>query len=127
MLEPLVETAAKRISYELGTQDIIRSPILLTKPLQVMLPDFRYKAESNGIVENEICPVLVGVVRHRSIIKLNSEEVASKWWYDWDKFLEHAYERKPLESGLTLSQWSLLEAKALNESQDFQNWFKPNR
>jgi hypothetical protein len=41
--------------------------------ISIALPDYRYRAEKNGIVENEICPVLLGYTNE--IPKPNPDEV----------------------------------------------------
>ena len=52
--ESSLEAAKRRLDYELGISDA---------DIFEIVPDFRYKVELNGIVENEICPILVGIHR----------------------------------------------------------------
>ena len=68
MLHETVAAAAKRrVKYELGLSGI---------DLKLALPDFRYIAEMNGIVENEICPVFIGFTDKEP--RPNPEEVADR-------------------------------------------------
>jgi isopentenyl-diphosphate delta-isomerase len=53
--------------------------------LKVALPSFRYKAESDGVVENEICPVYLG--RTSMNPHPDSHEVAEYLWIDWPVLL----------------------------------------
>src|SRR5258708_22523889 len=46
--ETTEDAIKRRLQYELG---------LKPEKLTVVLPNYRYRAEMNGIVENEICPV----------------------------------------------------------------------
>src|SRR5690606_39821221 len=50
--EELDDAVRRRLGEELG---------LTVEDLQVVLPDFRYRAvDASGVVEHELCPVLVG-------------------------------------------------------------------
>jgi isopentenyl-diphosphate delta-isomerase len=60
---------------ELGLHDI---------RLELALPDFRYRAEHRGIVENEICPVFIGLCTTEP--SPNPDEVAAVDWIDWEAF-----------------------------------------
>ena len=51
--EDLAEAVRRRARSELGVE--VRS-------LRLVLPDFRYRAVMNGLVEHELCPVFVGFV-----------------------------------------------------------------
>ena len=66
----------RRLQFELG---------LIPISLKVVLPDYRYRAEMNGIVENEICPVYVATVSQDP--KPNPGEVEDYKWVDWKEFL----------------------------------------
>ncbi len=98
MLHEETDAAVKRrVKDELG---------MLIASLVPALPDFRYCAELNGIVENEICPVYVGVADGEP--KPAADEVAETRWVTWDDFL--AMVRDP-KSGI--SPWAVLEAEEL--------------
>jgi isopentenyl-diphosphate delta-isomerase len=98
MLHETVKAAAKRrLLYELGIKDV---------DLKVVLPNFRYRAEKDGVVENEICPVLVG--RFTGMPKPNPEEVNDVRWVDWATFVAEVAEP---ENGY--SPWAKEEAELL--------------
>ena len=81
--------------------------------LHCILPDFRYRAEKDGVVENEICPVLVGFTTGEP--RPNPDEVAATKWVPWrDAF---AMIRDPEEG---FSPWSIMEIDLLEQNVDFQ-------
>jgi len=97
--------AFRRVRYELG----------LTKVgLTLALPDFRYRAERDGIVENEICPVFVGVTDEEP--KHNPDEIETVKWVDWDEFI--ALTGDP---NTDISPWAVLEVKELLKCEVFVN------
>ncbi len=65
--------APRRLRYELGITGVA---------LENVLPHFRYRAEKDGIVENEICPVFVG--RYSGQIRPNPREVQGIRWVNWE-------------------------------------------
>jgi isopentenyl-diphosphate delta-isomerase type 1 len=105
MLHESVERAAKRrLKYELGLSGI---------DLQTALPNFHYRAEKDGVVENEICPVLFGFTDAEP--KRNPEEVESIRWIGWEEFL------RTLDDPETdISPWAVEEVRELVESETFQ-------
>lgn len=74
--ETVVSAAKRRLKYELGITGI---------KLDVILPDFRYRAEKDGVVENELCPVLVGYTD--ALPAPNPDEVNEVRWIDWQQFV----------------------------------------
>jgi isopentenyl-diphosphate delta-isomerase type 1 len=81
--------------------------------LAEILPGYRYRAERDGVVENEICPVWVG----RSDPEAPSPapgEVDALRWVDWDDFLA--------ELPGDYSPWSVEEARQLAASPAFARW-----
>lgn len=100
----LPEDAAKRrLAYELG---IDQAEILM------MLPDYKYTCEKDGIKENEFCPVMVGV--WEGSLKANPDEVeATKWisWKDWVKEVKTHPEN--------YSQWCVEETLLLEKNERF--------
>ncbi len=100
--ETHLAAAHRRLKQELNLDGIA---------LSLALPDFRYRAEFQGIVENEICPVFIG--RSQQEPTLNPEEVAAVEWIDWEAFLE-ACQGKTNTRFDAFSPWSLLEGKELS-------------
>ncbi len=108
MLHENVKAAAKRRLWEeLGLTRI---------ELKVILPDYRYRAEKDGIVENEICPVLIGFTDRAPV--LNPEEVAEYRWEKWEDFLSSAN-----DPGSQLSPWAIEEANLLEQDEEFKKVF----
>lgn len=74
--EDAVAAALRRVPEELGA---------VPSDLRVVVPDFRYRAvDANGIVEHEICPVLVGVIDPNQLDPA-AEEVAEWSWSSWEE------------------------------------------
>jgi isopentenyl-diphosphate delta-isomerase len=104
MLHETIEDAARRrLRYELG---------LNVRDLQIMLPDFRYRAEMNGIVENEICAVLVARCDREP--RINPNEVAAIRWISWNEWVSEV-----AEPGNGYSYWSAKETEQLIQSPKF--------
>ena len=74
--ESAIAAARRRLAFELGITDA---------EIEMALPNYRYKVEKDGIVENEICPVMVGYTKQ--IPQPNSDEVAAIKWIPWKKWL----------------------------------------
>ncbi|MEZ5346773.1 MAG: isopentenyl-diphosphate Delta-isomerase [Pyrinomonadaceae bacterium] len=104
MLHEDVKSAAKRrLKYELGIKGV---------ELEVILPDFRYRAEKDGIVENEICPVLAGTFEGEP--KINKREVSETKWIKWEKFLAECNSPDSV-----FSPWAIEEANLLANNPRF--------
>ncbi len=73
--EDLTSAAARRVRTELG--------MTLINP-RIVLPQFRYRAQMGGIVEHEICPVLIGQVCGPG--QPDPAEVADLEWVAWEPF-----------------------------------------
>ncbi len=104
--EKTIDGAKRRLKFELGISGV---------KLELILPDFRYRAEKDGVVENEICPVFVG--RTGKLPKPNPDEVAETKWVDWEEF--RATISLP-ESGI--SPWAVEEVELLAASEKFQKF-----
>ena len=74
--EDLVGAATRRAEQELG---------LRLTDARVVLPRFRYRAEMDGVVENEICPVLVARAVDDDLLP-DPTEVEDARWEPWDAF-----------------------------------------
>jgi len=74
--EDMVEAAGRRLKDELG---------IIAGDIKVVAP-YRYKfADIHGIMENEICPILVGHVEANPIP--DQREVGGWKWMGWREFL----------------------------------------
>ena len=104
MLHETLENAAqRRLKYELGVTGT---------ELRVVLPDFRYRAEKDGVMENEICPVLVGFVSGQP--RPNPAEVNDLRWVDWNSFVTHVS-----DPGNGFSPWAIKEVELLAKDASF--------
>jgi isopentenyl-diphosphate delta-isomerase type 1 len=98
--ESPAEAAARRLHDELA---------LTPTALEVVLPDFAYRAVSpEGVVENEVCPVFVASVEQDPVA--NPDEVAQWEWGDWNGFRATA-----LELPWLISPWAALQVAQLPE------------
>ena len=73
--EDLADAVRRRVRQELGTD---------VTDLRLVLPAFRYRAEQDGIVENEMCPVFVGSTQ--GPVDPDPSEVDSVSWEPWADF-----------------------------------------
>jgi isopentenyl-diphosphate delta-isomerase len=105
--ETTLEAANRRCAEELGTAPI--------EPW-IALPDYRYRAELDGIVENEICPVVVARV-DPDRLRPNAEEVEETRWMSWSEFFEDVL----LRPG-GWSPWAVEEARQLDRDPRFRQW-----
>jgi len=95
--EKPVDAARRRLANELGIRSI---------DINEAAP-YRYRfADKNGIVENEICPILVATFDGNP--KPDPDEVDAWKWMDWEKFLTEIKFHPE-----TYSPWSREEAVIL--------------
>ena len=73
--EPLDDAVRRRVAQELGTS---------VTDLRLVLPRFRYRAEQDGVVENEMCPVFVGSAS--GDVSPDPDEVGATRWEPWQPF-----------------------------------------
>ena len=102
------DAAKRRLQFELG---------LNVDNIEVALPDFSYRAEMNGVVENELCPVMVTFTDEEP--KLNPDEVEDIKWVDWKEFVADV-ETHPGR----YSKWSEEETKLLENNEEFARLYK---
>lgn len=97
--EPLEDAVRRRLRAELGVtaEDVVCA-----------LPDFRYRAEMNGVQENEVCPVFL--CRITANPAPSPDEVAEARWIAWDDYVAQA-----LSPESELSPWSVLQVAELRE------------
>lgn len=73
--ESLADAVRRRVEQELGTT---------VTDLRLVLPRFRYRAEQDGVVENEMCPVFVGTAA--GDVRPDPDEVGETRWEPWEEF-----------------------------------------
>lgn len=99
--ESVTAAAMRRCLDELGLQ--------ITDP-RLILPTFQYRAEMNGLIENEMCPVLMAVVERGTALAPDPTEVEDTRWLPWAEVVRDA------KSGaLALSPWCLMQIDLLSE------------
>ena len=97
--EALGDAVRRRLGEELGLQ---------VEDLQLVLPDFRYRAvDASGIVEHELCPVLVG--RVVGDVRPDPAEVCEHAWVAWSDLVT-AMRATPQ----VYSPWSTLQVPELD-------------
>ncbi len=107
MLHETVEKAAKRrLNFELGIKGV---------DLRLALPEFWYRAEKDGVVENEICPVLIGMVTKEP--RPNRHEVETIKWVNWTAFVVSLDDPET-----DISPWAILEVRELLGSEEFKKF-----
>lgn len=74
--EEAADAVSRRARYELG---------LAVHAVQLVLPDFRYRAEQDGVVENEWCPVFLA--RTTGEPTPEPTEVDAYRWTSWEQLL----------------------------------------
>lgn len=102
------DAAKRRLQFELG---------LNLSSVRVILPDFSYKAQMNGIVENELCPVMVVFTNEKP--KPNINEVESIRWINWQEFVNDV-KKNPGKYSI----WCEEETKLLEENEEFLKLYK---
>lgn len=96
---------------------------LRLQPTQIfeVLPDYRYRAEHLGVVENEICPVYVCWSEQTPV--LDPAEVEACRYTNWSDFI--AALRDPTDTDFDgFSPWCREESLLLDESEQFQQLWK---
>ena len=97
--ESNLDAARRRLKYELGLEPTF---------LEEVAP-YRYCFTKDGVMENEICPILLAVVETEPVV--NPEEVAAVRWIEWPTFLEEIEQ----DSGL-YSEWCVEETRILERT-----------
>lgn len=100
----------KRLNFELGID---------LEEVYEILPDFSYREEKDGIVENEICPVFVGFTNQEPVI--NKDEVEDIKWVNWNEFRVEINQKPG-----TYSVWCEKETKLLENNGKFLKLYKEN-
>lgn len=102
--ETVLEAAKRRLSFELGIRN---------SELSIILPTYRYRFEKEGIVENEICPVIAGTTNDLPLP--NPDEVNAIKWVSWQEWMEEIK-----NSPDTYSPWAIEESHLLEKEELFQ-------
>lgn len=98
--EVVADAVRRRVREELG---------LALDELEVVLPDFRYRAvDPGGVVEHEICPVHVARLDHAPELDPDPAEVAEHAWVPWAD-LHAAITAMPA----LFSPWMVLQVREL--------------
>jgi isopentenyl-diphosphate Delta-isomerase len=105
--ESNVEAARRRLMFELGLNPTI---------LEEVAP-YRYCFTRDGIMENEICPILLGLVDTEPT--LNRDEVEAVRWVEWSEFLQE------IKVGEAYSEWSVEQAAILDRTPRFRELVGP--
>lgn len=99
--ESVVDAAKRRLELELRlrTEDI--------REVRQVAP-YRYRfADANGIVENEICPILVA---HADIDPKPKKEEVQEWkWMGWEEFLRDIEDHASVYSPWCLDEVNILK------------------
>lgn len=98
--ESYENAAIRRAQFELGLSGL--SP-------EIAIPDFRYRAEMHGIVENEFCPVLTAVTDTEPTP--NPDEVEATRWISWKEWVKETTEHPERYSPWCVEETKLLEQK----------------
>jgi isopentenyl-diphosphate delta-isomerase len=104
--EAMPQAVRRRVRQELGIE---------LGDLRLILPGFRYQAQMDGVLENEMCPVYAGY----SASQLNPDpaEVAEARWVDWAAFMEQ------LSTGQQpISPWCALQIAELSALGTPRDW-----
>ncbi len=107
--ETTLAAAKRRLRYELG---------LKVRDLTLALPDFRYRAEKDGVVENEICPVFVGFSDETP--RPNPDEVNDIRWVKWEDFVIEVADPANGYSPWAREEVQLLAARSAEDGDDVE-------
>jgi len=102
--------ALRRLDFELG---------LKLDQIQEVAP-YRYCFSRFGVMENEICPILVGFSNSQP--NPNPDEVEAVTWMDWSDFLAETSQNQDGK----WSEWCVEEAQILENSTVFQRIYEEN-
>lgn len=100
--EKTEDAAARRLSYEIGINEA---------DIHLVLPDYRYKADREGVVENEFCPVMVAFSDFEP--NPNPDEVHEVSWIEWEDFKREIAQNPGYYSPWCEEEVDLLEASEM--------------
>ncbi len=105
--EDALDAARRRLKDELGIEHA---------DVRMMLPDYRYYAEKDGVVENEFCPVMVAT--SGDAVMPNPDEVEAIEWVPWEQFVA-----RTMGDPSRYSPWCNEEVRLLQNNPSFKTWF----
>jgi isopentenyl-diphosphate delta-isomerase len=73
-------------SYEKAALREVKEELGLEVKDFIKVSDYRYRFKRIGVVENEICPVFMGIASGE--VRLDPNEVADFKWMEWNEFRE---------------------------------------
>lgn len=106
--EDVVTAARRRLKDELG---------ISTADVVMMLPGYRYRAEKDGIVENELCPVMAA--RSDDPVVPNPDEVETIEWAPWNEFVA-----RTVQDPSRYSPWCNEETALLMKNVKFNDFLR---
>lgn len=106
--ESNIDAARRRLQFELGISNA---------DIFEIISDFRYRVELDGIVENEICPILIGFSDQEP--RINRDEIETTKWLSWKKFLKET-DNNPNN----YSPWCVEEVNRLKNNKKFLSTYK---
>ena len=95
--ESNTDAAKRRLSFELG---------MSATRIEEVMP-YRYSFVRDGVMENEICPILIGFTLDQP--KPNADEVEATRWVQWPAFLQELKEKPGFYSEWCEEEASLLD------------------
>jgi isopentenyl-diphosphate delta-isomerase len=101
--EANVDAARRRLKDELGLE---------TLWLEEVAP-YRYCFVRDGVMENEICPIVVGLTDQEPV--LNPDEVEATRWVDWKEFVQEVKDHPE-----RYSEWCVEETLILEQTPRFK-------
>lgn len=110
--ESTKDAIQRRLNDELGIRGI---------EVIEILPNYRYQATFQGVMENELCPVWVGAIELNSPIHPNPDEVESTRFVDWEDLVTSVTDEQDFTWD-HLSIWCREEIELLSASDDFRSW-----
>lgn len=104
--EETIDAVMRRTKYELGIENF---------EILAEASPYRYRFERDGVVENEICPVFLGISSDE--VKPHPEEVEDFEWLEWEEFKARAFADET-----TFSEWCKEELVLLEKSDVFKQY-----
>ncbi len=96
------DAVKRRVKQELGLE--------IDEVFEI-IPNYRYRASREDIMENEICPVFIAFTNNQPV--LNKEEVGSIKWMLWSEFVMEIQNNPNNWSPWCVEEVSLLEKNEL--------------